>query len=83
MSIVHTFCIMPYVIFVLSVRHFLYLINDFYWYVVSTGDGNEDVIKEKWLSLLNHVHNVHRRHGKIYKRCNHGRLRRKWFKYSK
>ncbi|XP_065885779.1 uncharacterized protein [Dysidea avara] len=47
--------------------------------------SNEDVIRAKWLSLDNHVHNVHRNHGtRHFRKCDHGRLRRrdrkKWFK---
>ena len=60
------------------------IINHLYWCVASTPDGEEDVIKEKWLSLDNHMHNVHRMHGKSFKKCLHGRLRRdknkKWLK---
>lgn len=59
------------------------MINHLYWSAYSTEDGNGDVILEKWLSLVNHLHNKHRGHGKVYKRCAHGRLRkRKWLKHS-
>ncbi len=58
------------------------MINHLYWCAISTKDGDEDVILEKWLSLINHLHNKHRAHGKKYKKCSHGRLRnRKWLKY--
>ena len=60
------------------------MINHFYWCAFSTKDGNGEVILEKWLSLINHIHNKHRGHGKVYKKCTHGRLRnRKWLKYRK
>lgn len=42
--------------------------NYLYWCAVSTPDGNPYIIKEKWLSLVNHVHNQH-------KDYSHGRLR--------
>ena len=60
------------------------IINHLYWCAISTEDGNGEVMLEKWISLVNHVHNKHRGHGKQYKKCAHGRLRnRKWFKHRK
>ena len=47
---------------------------------MSSEKDNADVIAEKWLSVGNHIHNKHKKHGKYYKNCNHGRIRRKWFK---
>ena len=59
------------------------MINHLYWSVMSTKDGNAKVIKEKWLSLNNHLHNKHVGHGSIYKACSHGKIKRKWFKHRK
>ena len=61
------------------------IINHLYWSAASTPDGNADEIREKWTSVNNHIHNVHRGHGKIFKKCAHPRLRgrqkrKKWFK---
>uniref|UniRef100_A0A1X7U564 THAP-type domain-containing protein n=1 Tax=Amphimedon queenslandica TaxID=400682 RepID=A0A1X7U564_AMPQE len=58
--------------------------NHLYWCAASTTDGNQEMIKDKWLSLTNHIHNKHKHTG-LYKRCSHGRLsnkkNKKWFKW--
>ena len=59
------------------------MINHLYWSVTSTEEGKDNVITEKWLSLVNHLHNKHTGHGKVYRKCQHGYLRRKWFRYRK
>lgn len=67
------------------------IINHLYWCVSSSSndDGNNDeLVKAKWLSLDNHVHNVHKKHSKEFPKCLHGRLRgrdkkKKWFKRRK
>ena len=53
--------------------------------MASTTPYNPDVVLAKWLSLDNHVHNVHVGHGSKYPVCSHGRLSpaRKWFKRRK
>ena len=60
------------------------VINHLYWSAVSTPSGDGEEIKAKWLSLDNHIHNKHRGHGKVFPKCQHGRLpgrrRKKWFK---
>ena len=55
--------------------------NHLYWCAASTPDGNEHVIKKKWLSLVSHMHNEH-------ENCAHRRLRgrqrnKKWICYRK
>ena len=60
------------------------IINHMYWCVASTPSGNGEMVKAKWLSLVNHIHNVHTGHGDIFSKCVHGRIRarkeKKWFK---
>ena len=60
------------------------LINHLYWCVVSTPIDEGEVIKAKWLSLDNHIHNQHSDYGELYPKCSHGELqgqdRHKWFK---
>ena len=57
------------------------IINHFWW-CCKTCDGNVEILKEKWLSILEHITNKHTFKGnKYYKSCEHGkRLRRKWLK---
>ena len=52
------------------------IINHLYWCVSSTTSADVELIKAKWLSLDNHIHNIHRKHGKKFSKCTHGRLRR-------
>ena len=62
------------------------IINHFYWSVTSTTDGNEEMVQAKWLSLVNHVHNRHSKHGGLFPKCTHKRLKRrkkKWIKWRK
>lgn len=60
------------------------MVNHLYWSAMSTEDGDSEMILEKWKSLGNHIHNKHRGHGKKFKKCIHGRLRKKkWFKFRK
>ena len=61
------------------------IINHLYWCVASTPDGDETMIKAKWLSLDNHLHNVHQGHSTDFPKCLHGQLRgrdknKKWLK---
>ena len=60
------------------------IINHMYWCVASTPSGNGETIKAKWLSLENHVHNIHSGHGDMFPECAHAQLdthtRKKWFK---
>ncbi len=56
--------------------------NHLYWSAVSTPDGDGDLIQAKWMSLDNHVHNRHKKHGTFFPACKHkakGR-KKKWFK---
>lgn len=61
------------------------LINHLYWSAVSTPSGDGDMIEAKWLSVDNHIHNKHKRHGKLFPSCKHKAIRKrgrkkKWFK---
>ena len=42
------------------------IINHLYWCVPTTPDDDSELVQAKWLSLDNHVHDVHRRHGKNF-----------------
>jgi len=48
----------------------------------SEGDG--EMVLEKWLSILNHVANVHEGHGERFSKYEHGVLEdRTWIKQGK
>ena len=52
--------------------------NHTYWCAASS-NGNEELLKAKWLSLLNHVCDIHEGHGDLFPSCEHGTLEpRKW-----
>ena len=58
------------------------LTNHLYWSAV---DGDGDLIEAKWLSVDNHIHNKHKKHGKLFPTCRHKTIRKrgrkkKWFK---
>ena len=53
------------------------LVNHLYWSAVSTPDGNGELIKAKWISLDNHIHNKHKKHGKIFTACQHKAIRKR------
>ena len=59
--------------------------NHLYWSAVSTPDGDGEMILAKWLSVDNHIHNKHKKHGKLFPACKHKRIqmrgrKKKWFK---
>ena len=47
------------------------IINHLYWCVASTPNGESEIIRSKWLSLENHVHNIHDSHGSHFPKCAH------------
>lgn len=51
--------------------------NHVYW-CASSSNGDEDLVEEKWMSLFNHLLDVHKGHGKRYKSCPHGKIERDW-----
>lgn len=60
------------------------MVNHLYWCVMSSEDGDQQMVLEKWKSMGRHIHNQHSGHGSKYKRCAHRHLRaRKWLKYRK
>lgn len=52
--------------------------NHLYW-AAATSDGDGDLVEEKWLSILNHVCDVHEGHGDRFQACEHPPLaERSW-----
>lgn len=49
---------------------------------MSTPNADQDLIKSKWLSLENHIHDKHTHDG-LWKKCGHatthGQKKKKWF----
>lgn len=64
------------------------IINHLYWCASSTPISDGEMIKAKWLSVVNHIHNVHQNHGEKFPVCAHQPLtgrgqKKKWFKRRK
>ena len=53
--------------------------NHVYW-CASSSRGDGELVEEKWMSLFNHLINVHEGHGQKYKSCPHGEIERNWLK---
>jgi len=54
-------------------------ISNHLWWCAATCEGNAQLLKEKWLSILNHITNKHtwrRVRGQLYKKCSHQALTR-------
>ena len=50
------------------------IISHLYWCVASSSIGNTSLIKAKWLSLENHLHNVHEGYSTEFPNCAHAIL---------
>ena len=46
----------------------------------ASSDGIGTLVKEKWLSILNHIIDKHSDHGTAYKDCPHDKIARDWLK---
>eukprot|EP00795_Rhopilema_esculentum_P005350 gene5350-525_t len=47
------------------------IVNHIYW-IASTSGHEKELKKEKWLSVLNHMCNIHAGHGDLFPNCAHG-----------
>ena len=53
-----------------------------YWVAISSQSAAEK--EEKWISLLNHIADVHvHKDNKLFKKCAHDTLERQWIKPGK
>ena len=62
------------------------MVNHLYWSATSAQNGDGELILAKWLSLVNHLHNVHSGHGELFPECAHSSLyshKKKWLKARK
>ena len=51
------------------------------WWCCASSIGNEELIREKWLSMLNHIRGINSwEDNKLFHKCEHGQLdkKRKW-----
>ena len=54
--------------------------NHVYWCAASS-NGEGEVVVAKWLSMLNHIANIHSGHGQLYPECLHPELdARQWIR---
>ena len=57
--------------------------NHLYWCAASS-NGDGELVLKKWLSILNHVTDVHDGHGELFPSCEHGYLAdRDWIRRGK
>ena len=52
------------------------IINHTHWCVASTPSGNGEMVKAKWLSLENNIHNVYTGHEDIFPKCVQGWIKK-------
>ena len=53
------------------------------WWCCAISIGNEELIRKKWLCMLNHIWGIHSwEDNKLFHKCEHGQLdkERKWLK---
>lgn len=58
------------------------IINHLYWCAISTQSGDGNIIRAKWVSVANHMHNIHYHDNEHFPECAHSLIygRRKWLK---
>ena len=47
------------------------IINHLYYVAVSTPREEEELREAKWVSLINHIHNIHQHDNDLYPSCEH------------
>ena len=56
-------------------------ISDHVYWCATSSNVNEELLKAKWLSLLNHVCTIHEGYSDLFPTCEHGNLEpRLWIK---
>ena len=51
--------------------------NHVHW-CASSSNGDPELVKEKWLSIVNHIANRHEGHGTRFPKCLHDEIDRIW-----
>ena len=58
-----------------ELNHWIKSIINHFWWCCATCDGNETVLRERWLSILDHIKNVHDWEGnEVFHECLHAEL---------
>ena len=46
--------------------------------VCCSSDGDSELVRAKWLSIIRHIANIHEGHGDLYPACHHEEINRQW-----
>ena len=63
------------------------IVNHLYWVASSSKDSSPDMLEAKWVSIVNHIVNIHSHKNNLFKKCGHGHKKKgdkkkKWLKPS-
>jgi solute carrier family 8 (sodium/calcium exchanger) len=54
-------------------------VSNHVYYVAASSNGDEELAKAKWMSIMNHIVDKHEGHGELYPKCLHEPLQdRDW-----
>ncbi|KAH3794544.1 hypothetical protein DPMN_033407 [Dreissena polymorpha] len=50
------------------------------YYCAASSAGNGDMVVARWMSIGNHVSDIHEGHGDLFPKCLHSPIQRNWIK---